>query len=80
MKKLIGLCMMMGLCLFQGTASAVLTSASVTPASATLAINRPASINLTWTLVASPTNGIPLAATSSEIVITDPGQDSYNFV
>jgi len=75
MKKLIGLCMMMGLCLFQGTASAVLTSASVTPASATLAINRPASINLTWTLVASPTNGIPLAATSSEIVITDPGQD-----
>lgn len=76
MKHFIRLCMMMGLCIFQGTASALLTNASVTPASASLSINRPASINLTWTLVASPTNGIPTTATSSEIVITDPGQDT----
>jgi hypothetical protein len=75
MKQFIAMCMMMGLGLFQGTASALLTNASVTPAGATLATNRPASINLTWTLVASPVNNIPMTATSSEIVITDPGQD-----
>jgi len=75
MKRFIALYMMMGLCLFQGTASALLTNASVNPSAVTLATNRPASVNLSWTLVASPTNGIPLTATSSEILITGPGQD-----
>jgi hypothetical protein len=75
MKRLITLYMMLGLCLFQGSALALLTNVTVNPAGVTLAVNRPASINLTWTLVASPTNNIPTTATSSEIVITDPGQD-----
>ena len=75
MKRFIALLTLIGLSLFQGSAFAILTGVTVSPLSATLAVNRPGSVNLTWAVDASPTNNLPTTATSSQIVITGPGQD-----
>lgn len=75
MKRFIALLTLIGLSLFQGSAFAILTGVTVSPLSATLAVNRPGSVNLTWAVDASPTNSLPTTATSSQIVITGPGQD-----
>ena len=54
MKRFIALSTLIGLCLFQSSAFAVLTGVTVSPPSATLAVNRPGSVSLTWAVDASP--------------------------
>jgi hypothetical protein len=56
MKRFIALSMLIGLCLFQGGAFAVLTGVSV---------------SLTWAIDASPVNSGPSTVTSSQIFITN---------
>lgn len=75
MKRFIALLTAIGLSLFQGSAFAILAGVTVSPPSATLATNRPGSVSLTWAVDSSPTNNSATTATSSQIVITGPGQD-----
>lgn len=76
MKRFIALSMLIGLCLFQGSAFAVLTGVSVSPRSATLAVDRAGSVSLTWAIDASPVNSGPSTLTSSQILITNASRDA----
>jgi hypothetical protein len=76
MKRFIALSTLIGLCLFQGSAFAVLTGVTVSPPSATLAVNRPGSVSLTWAVDASPVNNGSSTVTSSQVLITSATRDA----